>query len=57
MCSGVKCVAQHYYVLINELCPKLSRVTLSLCYCADPNRMQVKDWKIQKVKNSSHKYH
>ena len=57
MCSGVKCVAQHYYVLINELCPKLSRVTLSLCYCGDPNRMQVKNWTVQKVKNSSHKYH
>ena len=57
MCSGVKCVAQHYYVLINELCPKLSRVTLSLCYCGDPNRMQVTNWTVQKVKNSSHKYH
>ena len=33
MCSGFKCVDQHYYVLINELYTKMSRVTLSLCYC------------------------
>ncbi len=33
MCSGLKCGDQHYYVLINELLPEMSRVTLSLCYC------------------------
>ena len=32
-CSGFKCVAQHYCVLINELFSKMSRETLSLCYC------------------------
>ena len=32
MCSGFKCAVQQYYVLINELFTKMSRVTLSLCY-------------------------
>lgn len=32
MCSGFKCVAQYYYVLVNVLSPKISIVTLSLCY-------------------------
>ena len=33
MCSGFKCVVQHYYVLINGIFSNMSRVTLSLCYC------------------------
>ena len=32
MCSGFKCIAQHYFDLMTELFLKMSQVTLSLCY-------------------------
>ncbi len=54
MCSVLKHGTQHYYVLINELFPKMSRVTLSLCYCGSSSSCKSSTHIIQMSAQHSH---